>query len=644
MRSTISFTISLVVIVTVCSVAAFAQTETGQISGTVTDSQGALLANATVTAVNKNTQSKRSVQSNSTGAYTITNLQPGWYEVAIEAPGFAKSLKQVQVTVGSKVALDAAMRVTAESTAVEVVGSGGVQVETENNELSEIVSGRQLTELPTLNRNAYALVNLSGNVANPGDTNLDTASDRGLGVNINGQRSASTGITLDGAENVDLFSATLGQQVPLEAVQEFRIINSNFGAEYGRASGGIVNVATKTGTNSFHGSLFEFYRSSSIGANTVDNNVQGITKPRYVRNQFGYSLGGPVFKDKLFFFHATEWIRVRSSEIQTILVPTPEFIAAADPATQAFFAAYGSNLVAPINGRILTQADVSALVTIPAGSPFANLPATTPIFGQVNFPVPNDAGGGDPQNQHLVTTRIDYNLTDKTSIFGRYSVQRADQFEGSVSFSPYKGYNTGQEIYGGNAEISVTHTFTPNLVSQTKFAYNRIRNDQPLSTNPPGPTLYFRPQATRLDGDLVAGPGYLPFNPGSAIPFEGPQNVYQINQDANWTLGKHQLRFGGLILHMRDNRTFGAFLNSVQELGGSMATGLNNFLTGQLNRFQGAVDRRVSSLVTGMPTKSLLSPLTVRLSLLLVRRTLVATIASKTLPFMSPMHGRSCRD
>jgi hypothetical protein len=570
-----------------------AQTETGQISGTVSDSQGAVLANATVTAVNTSTQAKRTVQTSASGAYVITNLQPGLYEVTIEATGFAMAKRTVQVTVGSRVALNPEMKVTGETTAVEVVASGGVQVETEKSELSEVVSGKQITELPTLNRNAYALVNLSGNVSNHGDPNPDfgSAADRGLGVNINGQRSASTNITLDGADNVDLFTATLGQQVPLDAVQEFRIINSNFSAEYGRASGGIVNVATKSGTNNFHGSLYEWYRSSSIGANTVDNNVQGIAKPRYARNQFGYSLGGPIFKDKLFFFNSTEWIRVRSSEIQTILVPTPEFIAAADPATQNFFATLGSNLVAPINGRILTQADVAALVAIPAGSAFDGLPATTPIFGQVNFPVPTDAGGGDPQNQHQVTTRVDYNITDNTSLFGRYSVQRADQFEGGVSFSPYAGYNTGQELYGGNAQISLTHAFTPNLVSQTKLVYNRIRSDQPLSTNAPGPTLYFRSTATRLDGDLIAAPGYLPFNPGSAIPFEGPQNVYQLNQDMNWTLGKHQLRFGGLVLHTRDNRTFGAFLNSVQELStGSLATGLNNFLAGQLARFQGAVD------------------------------------------------------
>ncbi|MBI2683524.1 MAG: TonB-dependent receptor [Acidobacteriales bacterium] len=571
------------------SVGLFAQTETGQINGVVTDPNGNVIVNATVTVVSTTTKATRSVTTGSDGSYTITNLQPSVYEVTVVAKGFGAAKKQVQVTVGSRVAVEVKMSVAGETTTVEVIGEGGVQVETAKSELSEAVTVKQITGLPTFNRNAYALINLVGNVSDGGGVG---AAGRGLGVAINGQRSASTGITLDGAENVDNFTATLNQAVPLDSVQEFRVVTSNFSAEYGRASGGVVNVATRSGTNSFHGTLFESYRGSGLSANTFDNNANGIEKPRYVRNQFGYSIGGPVIKDKLFFFHAAEFIRVRSSATQRALVADPAFIAAADPATQAFYATFGS-LATPIKS-VIRKSDFS-VTGVPVGGLYAGLPANTAIFDEVEYKVPTDAGGGQPQDQYLVNTRIDYNATDKTSIFGRYSIQRANQFAGSISDSPYSGFSSGSENYGGNALISVTHVFKPNMVSQTKFAYNRSRADNPLGSQPFTPTLYFRNVTTRIstpDGSLrVAGPGYIPYNPGSAIPFAGPQNVYQLNQDVSWTIGKHQLRFGGQYVHMRDNRFFGAFANSAQNLStSSTGVALENFLRGQLAQFQGAVD------------------------------------------------------
>src|SRR6202008_1796734 len=146
---------------------------------------------------------------------------------------------------------------------------------------------------------------------------------RGTGFAINGQRSSSTNILLDGGENVDLYTATVGQSVPLDAVQEFRVITSNFSAEYGRASGGIVNVATKAGSNSFHGSAYEYNRVSKLASNTADNNPNGTEKSRFTRNQFGYSIGGPVIKNKMFFFNNTEWTRVRANAQLLNFVPSP---------------------------------------------------------------------------------------------------------------------------------------------------------------------------------------------------------------------------------------------------------------------------------------------------------------------------------
>src|SRR5262249_9140658 len=157
-------------------------------------------------------------------------------------------------------------------------------------------STTQLRELPTITRNPYSLVQISGNV------NRDSASDRGTGYSINGQRSASTNILLDGGENVDNFTATVGMSIPLDAVGEFRVMTSNFPPEYGRASGGIVNVSTRPGTNQFHGTVYEFNRTSALASASFDDNANGLPKAHFTRNQFGYSIGGPVKKEKLFFF------------------------------------------------------------------------------------------------------------------------------------------------------------------------------------------------------------------------------------------------------------------------------------------------------------------------------------------------------
>src|SRR5262249_1569526 len=268
---------------------AFAQGETGQITVKATDEKGAVVAGATVTVKSIGTGAERTTTTNEEGVATITNLQSGVYEVTVTGGGFAPFKQQAQVTVGAKLSIDAPLSATAKGESITVVaGEGGVEVNTQTQQLSDVVSQKQITELPTLTRNPYDLVAISGNVS-PADP-----SGRGAGFAINGQRAASTNILLDGGENVDTFTAPVGQAVPLDSVQEFRLITSNFSAEYGRASGGIVNVATRSGSNNFHGSLYEFNRVSKLASNDFENNAQGIDRGVFTRNQFGYSIGGPV--------------------------------------------------------------------------------------------------------------------------------------------------------------------------------------------------------------------------------------------------------------------------------------------------------------------------------------------------------------
>src|SRR5919107_2157824 len=323
------------------SATAFAQLETGQITGRVTDPNGAVVPGAAVAVKSVENGAVRNATADEEGTYSVTNLLPGLYDVTVEAPNFAKSTQRVQVTVGARASLETQLSVTAiQGETVDVVAGSGVEVNTQSQELSNVVSGEQIRELPTITRNPYNLVQLSGNAAtdDPSTSQNDTSGTstyRGAGASLNGQRAASTNILLDGTDNNNSYTATVGQLIPLDSVQEFRVVTSNFSAEYGRASGGIVNVATRAGSNTFSGSAYEFNRISKLASNGFDNNARGLRRGVFTRNQFGYSLGGPVVKDKAFFFNSTEWIRVRSTGPLTALVPTQQLIAASSPATRA---------------------------------------------------------------------------------------------------------------------------------------------------------------------------------------------------------------------------------------------------------------------------------------------------------------------
>ena len=509
---------------------AFAQSETGQITGKVTDPNGAVVTGAAVTLSSVETGAQRTATTNDEGVYTITNLQPGTYEVVVEAANFAKSTQRVQVTVGAKASLETALSVSGISTAtIDVVDNAGVEVNTQTHELSNVVSGTQIRELPTVTRNPYNLVQLSGNATTEDPSTSQngtggTSTFRGAGASLNGQRAASTNVLLDGADNNDSYTAVVGQNIPLDSVQEFRVITSNFSSEYGRASGGIVNVATRGGSNEFHGTAYAFNRISRLASNGFANNATAVPRGVFTRNQFGYSTGGRIIKDKLFFFNSTEWTRVRSQGELLAFVPTSQLIALSAPATQNFFSGY--TLAARPTGRIRTAAELG----------ITGVPGTTPAFQEVAYSVPTDLGGGFPQNDLSTVTRIDWNLSDKTQIYGRYALQDNITLPGTGANSPYQGFNTGTTAYNQNILASLTHTFSSRFVSASKVAFNRVNTGSPLGDQPPGPTLYMNETfAVNVDQNTpvaVAYPGYLPFNPGSAIPANGPTNFFNFRRRA----------------------------------------------------------------------------------------------------------------
>ena len=559
--------------------------ETGQISGTITDPSGAVVSGVAVKATNTATGGVRDTTSNSSGVYALPNLEPGAYDVTFTATGFSTVKQHLALNVGQRLGSDVKLQVGQTSTTVEVT-EAAVQVNTETQSLTNLIDSKSVTELPSVTRNPYDFV---ATIPNVSETD---PSGRGVGFSINGLRSAGTNVLLDGVANNDEFTASVGQQVPLDAVQEYSITTSDFTAEVGRASAGVVNLITTSGTNSFHGSAYEFNRVSYLGSNSFFNNANGIAKGIYDRNQFGYSVGGPVIKNKLFFFQDTEWTRVRSSAPQTSLVPTAQFIAAAAPATQAFFAAYGKLRPDLTTLATFTKAQLNPCTKGAAASdPCTALPGSTPMFNEVTYNTAADAGGGSPQNTYDLVGNVDYNFSDKTQISAKYALYSENDFLGTIDTSPYAGYETGQNLFDNHLTVSVTHTFSPSLISQTRASYNRLTTDQPLGAAPIGPTLYMSANgAVALQGQNIAFPGYSEFSPGNAIPFGGPQNFGVLSQDVTRIWGKHNIRFGGQFTYIQDNRTFGAYEEAVEGLGTSVGNDLSNFLSGQIHEFEAAVN------------------------------------------------------
>jgi Carboxypeptidase regulatory-like domain/TonB dependent receptor len=579
-------------LVSICAAAillgatAAAQVETGQIAGSVTDESGAVVPGATVTVRNVASNAQRTAQSSPLGAYIIVGLEPGTYQVSVASGQFKPFSGNVEVTVGGHVTLDVKLSISSNVTEVQVIAEGGTSVNTQTQELSQVVDSQQLAQLPSLTRNPYDFVVLSGNVSN-GDnttTNMNSGQNltsRGVGYAVNGQRQSGTGILLDGVENISVFSQVVGQNIPIDSVQEYNVVTNNFSAEYGRASGGVVNLTTKSGSNAFHGSGWEFNRLSAYTANTFNNVALGLPKGVYTRNQFGYAVGGPIFKNKLFFFQSTEWTRVRSQASQAELIPTPEFLSYTAPAVQSYFGMYGSTPYSISN--TFNQSDLGVALT--------GVPASTPILGQVNFRAYADAGGDNPQNTYRLLGRLDYNLSENTTMFFRIGKEQQDLFNGTTFFSPYPQYNVGGSEDNLSTLYNLTHIFTPALFSSTKLSYNRLITANSYDTaQQEVPMLMFG--GATFGGFQITFPGLENFMvPGAGgLPFGGPQNTVQVMEDLSWTKGRHAMRYGFQGTYIQMNIAYGAYAQAVQYLQTGLQPGLQNMVDGTLQYFEAAVD------------------------------------------------------
>jgi len=573
-----------------CAAPLAAQLESGQIAGTVADPSGAVIPNASVTIKNLATSAARSTTTSTDGTYVMVGLEPGTYQVLVSAANFKSFSENVEVTVGGSVRADAKLSVGQTTTEVQVLAEGGAAVNTQTQELSQVVGTAQMESLPSLTRNPYDLVVLSGNVSSGDSTsnssgslnnegqNLDT---RGVGYAVNGQRESGTEILLDGVENTNIFTLNVAQQVPMDSVQEYSVLTSNFAAQYGRASGGVVNVTTKAGSNAFHGSGWEYNRLSAYTANTYQNAVNDLPKGIYARNQFGFLAGGPVVRNKLFFMSSTEWTRVRSQETESELIPTPQFISFTAPNTQAYFEQFGSTTY-PISST-LAQSDLGIGLT--------GVPAATPILGQVNFNASADAGGDFPQNTYTLVERFDYNMKQNTQMFFRYARENEDQFSGSEFYSPYPQYDVGQAFTDDSYLYSISRTFSPSIFSNTKLSFSRFANPSTYNNAfQTVPLLQFG--GATANGLQVTFPGLENFmSPGSGgLPYGGPQNTSQIDEDFSWTKGRHLMRYGFEGMYMQLNVAYGAYAQAVEYLQSDLQPGLQNMVDGTLQYYEAAIN------------------------------------------------------
>src|SRR6266498_3729196 len=530
-------------------ISAVGQTQFGVVTGRVSDINGALISRAKVTLTNTATNIKQETETTPDGLFILANVGAGNYEIAVENQGFRKTVQKITVEVAQRLNLDFLIQVGAVKDVVTPSEENAL-INTTTGAVSRAVTEKEIIQLPLITRNPYDLVGLTPGASNTGVVTGDT---RGLGLAIAGQRTSSVNFMLDGGANNDTFNAT-----------------------------------TKSGTNSIHGSAYEFYRGAALSATPFDDNANGLLKSNFVRNQFGGSVGGPVIKDKTFYFSSLEGQRIRSSSTRPFFVPTQDFLNASSTNTRNFIQAFGGLPQANDPNNFITARQIVEVIegrgpyeANPLRNAITNdvIPANARLFQRSNLRAPIDAGAGNAQNAWLFSGRIDHSFDDKTNLMGRYAFQNNDQFSGTNSLSPYQGFNTGQINRNQNVNLAVTRSLSPHLYVESGFAYNRFLNLQPLGAAPATTPCWQYALFNRLPIGPIAFPGYASDACGSAaLPSSGAQNVYQTYGGVTLSWRRHTIKAGGQYLHLRDNRTFGA---------NQTASFLTNTMQGMLN---GGVD------------------------------------------------------
>jgi hypothetical protein len=568
--------LSLVAMVTVTFAShSSAQVVGATLSGTVKDASGAAVPAAKVSVKNLATDAVREVTSDSAGFYTAPNLQPGSYDISFSAQGFGTQTANLTLTVGAQQVVNVTLTVGQVSQKV-VVNVEAPIVELASSSISGEVSATTVRELPLNGRSWTDLAALS-----PGVDTIHTQTDfsagsdrgnRGFGqqLTISGARPQQNNYRLDGASLNDYANggpgSVLGGNLGVDAIREFSVLTSNYSAEYGKTSGGVVNATTRSGTNAFHGSAYEFFRNSKLDAANFFEHGQ---RTPFKQNQFGAAVGGPIIKDRTFFFVDYEGIRRAKS------VPNVDTV----PSLNARLGILASGTV-PVSPE--AQAYLQLYPT-PTASSCAQ--SQDPDACQFVF------SGEQVINENFIIGRVDHKLSDKDSIFGTYSFDRTPYSSPDGFGNVELGHLTTRQFVA----VEEAHNFGTTLVNAVRFGFNRnaVNDNQSLQAL----------KSAAGDTSLGAFPGrdasYVNIGSDSITPMSGgvgglPTYFYRWNSfqgydDAFWTRGTHSIKFGVAIERMQSQVIADTDPNGVWTF-----PDLSSFLQNAPSKFQGGIHSQVA--------------------------------------------------
>jgi hypothetical protein len=553
-----------------------AQATTADVVGTVTDSTGSVVPGAEVVLTNVDTQEKRTVTTDSSGQYVFTLLKPNHYSVTVSRTGFKKSTTDAfSLAAGDRAREDSHLEVGSEDQVVEVTAQAPA-LQSDTSVLSTTITDKATQDLPLNGRNYINLVQVVPGATeglNNGLASGNRPDDRRQtsSVSINGQADVINNQLIDGMDNNERVIGSIGVRPSVESIQEVNVQTNTFTAEVGRSAGAIINVITKSGTNGFHGSVYEFFRNTVLDANPYKFG-QNIPKPKWNQNQFGGSLGGPIQKDKTFFFGDYEGFRlVKGLNPTQTTVPT------------AFERANPGNFTDnPAIGVIVPPATFDSvglqyfnLFPQPTNSALTNNFTVAPGYSQIS----NTADGRVDhrfRNSDLFYVRYTWNgvTTNIGGLFPAVTVGGAT-FSPGGNLSSYPGAATSQ---AHQAQLNYIHTFTPNTLLELKAGYTLLSNAQyPLGYGSTPNATFGQPNINISSRTDELAP--ISINQGTTIGVHPPiiylENTWQYAGTLNWNHGKHSVKIGGGVIRRQDTVT------QTDSAAGSWTVGtFANLLTG----------------------------------------------------------------
>jgi hypothetical protein len=601
------------------SLQVFAQEAT--IVGTVTDQTGALVANAKVTATNTDTGVARTATTNEAGQYVLQSVHIGRYDVKAEAPGLkVAEQKGLVLQVGDRTRADFAMQVgaTTESVTVE---AAAVHVQTDTAEQSNIMTSAQLSNVAVAGSTIFQLAALTPGASDNITNYKDLAVGGDTGVSFNGQRTAHNVFMLDGGENYDRGCGGCVTTAPsTEGIAEMRQLTSNYGADFGLSSAGTVTMVLKSGTNKFHGSAWEINRNEAYDARNYffPKSVQA-SKQKLRWNIFGFNVGGPVIKNKTFFFYNMEWRKYLEGGSSNVTVPdtatyggdfssAPTITVPSAVAPSVLFANCPGGVApagvvpgSPFPGNVIPSCMINPNATALLGTGFLPAPTTGIANGQGQF-----RGGADAKtNLKEEMVRIDQNFSDKFSVFGHFIAEQVSQGYATAQWSGDNLPTVGDTFNnpGYSAVVHATHTISSSLLNEMAFNYNGNRiNITPYAAT--GMTSLSLPSCSAPcdftnSRFFTANPNPLnripnidlgnPFGANfeiSSWPWVNAANGYQIRDDVSWTKGAHQLKMGGSwSLYKKKQQLFGTTQGAFNFNGSFTGNAFADFLLGNANSY-----------------------------------------------------------